>query len=93
MAMFLMLGKYSAEALKGASPSRTKKANAMIEKCGGKVASIYALLGGYDLALLVEFPGLAEAMKASLTISKATGVALATHPAMPVEEFDQLLAG
>jgi uncharacterized protein with GYD domain len=93
MATFLMLGKYTTESLKAASPGRTKKIIGMIEKSGGTVSSIYALLGGYDLAFVAEFPGVTEAMKASVTIGKATGIALITHPALPVEEFDKLLGG
>jgi len=36
MATFLMLGKYSAEGLKGASSARTKTAVAALEKAEGK---------------------------------------------------------
>jgi hypothetical protein len=35
MAKFLMLGKYSLEAIKGISSARTKKATVVIEKAGG----------------------------------------------------------
>ena len=37
MAKFLMLGKYSQEALKGISAERTKKVENAIKKAGGKV--------------------------------------------------------
>ena len=63
MAKYLMLGKYSSEAIKGIAPERTKKAVEAIEKSGGKVNSMYALLGLYDLALIVDFSGNSEAMK------------------------------
>jgi uncharacterized protein with GYD domain len=61
MAKFLMLGKYSSEAVKGINPERTKKVTAAIEKAGGKVNSMYALLGAYDLVFIVELPGIQEA--------------------------------
>jgi uncharacterized protein with GYD domain len=91
MATFLMLGRYSMVGIHGASAGRTKKVVAMMERCGGKVKSIYALLGGYDLAIVAEFPGVREAVKASFTASKATGISFSSLPAMPVAEFDKLI--
>ncbi|HOY10850.1 MAG TPA: GYD domain-containing protein, partial [Candidatus Omnitrophota bacterium] len=82
MATFLMLGKYSAEGLKGASSARTKTAVAALEKAGGKVNSMYALLGEHDLAFIVDFPGVTEAMKVSLELAKLTGIAFVTSPAV-----------
>jgi len=90
MAKFLMLGKYSSEAIKGISSERTKKVVDTVEKSGGKVNTMYALLGDYDLAFVVDFPGNFEAMKASVTLSKLTGIAFHTSPAMTVEEFDKI---
>lgn len=90
MAKFLMLGKYSQEAIKGITAERTKRVVDAIEKNGGKVSSMYALLGNYDLAFMVDFPGNSEAMKASVTLSKLTGIAFTTSPAVTVEEFDKM---
>jgi len=90
MAKFLMLGKYSQEAIKGISGERTKKAVSTIEKAGGKVSSMYALLGNYDLALVVDLPGISEAMKASIALTDFTGVSFTTYPAITVEEFDKI---
>lgn len=91
MAKFLMLGRYSHEAIKEASRERTKKAVALIESVGGKVGPMYALLGNYDLALIVELPGISEAIKTSLALSKLTDIAFTTLPAITIEEFDKLL--
>jgi uncharacterized protein with GYD domain len=90
MAKFLMLGKYSAQAMQGITAERTKKVVETIEKSGGKINSMYALLGNYDLAFVVDFPGNAEALKASVGLSKFTGIGFTTSPAMAVEEFDRL---
>lgn len=90
MAKFLMLGKYSTEAIKGLSAERTKKVVDTIEKAGGKVNAMYALLGNYDLAFVVDFPGTSEAMKTSVTLSKLTGIGFTTSPAVTVDEFDKL---
>ena len=90
MAKFVMLGKYSMEALKEASAERTKKGVELIEKSGGKVVSILALLGCYDLLIMVDFPGTNEAMKASIALAKLTGIGFSTCAAISVEEFDKL---
>lgn len=91
MAKFLMLGRYSLEAMKGISAERTQKAMEAIKKSGGKVDSMYALLGNYDLALVVDFPGISEVLKASIDLTKLTGVSFTTSPAVTVEEFDKLV--
>jgi uncharacterized protein with GYD domain len=92
MAKYLMLGKYSVEAIQGITTDRTKKVVGAIEKAGGKINSMYALLGGNDLAFVVDFPGMPEAMRASVSITKMTGIAFTTSPAMTVEEFDKAVA-
>jgi uncharacterized protein with GYD domain len=92
MAKFLMLGKYSSEAIKGIASERTKKVTEAIEKSGGKVNAMYALLGNYDLAFVVDFPGITEALKASVVITKLTGIGFTTYPAISVEEFDKITA-
>lgn len=90
MAKFLMLGKYSVDAIKGITAERTKKVVEIIEKYGGKVNSMYALLGCYDLALVLDFPGVNEMMQASVAITKLTGIGFTTSAAMSVEEFDRI---
>ena len=91
MAKFLMLGKYSQEAIKGISTDRTKKAVSLIEKAGGKIISMYALLGNYDLALVIDLPGNSDAMKVSIALTELTGIAFTTSAAMSVEEFDKIM--
>jgi uncharacterized protein with GYD domain len=90
MAKYLMLGRYSQEAIKGISAERTQKVVDAIEKSKGKINSMYALLGRYDLAFVVDFPGNSEAMKASIALTKLTGIGFTTSPAISVEEFDKL---
>lgn len=91
MAKFLMLGKYSVDGVKGIAAQRTKKAVKIIQKNGGKVHAMYALLGRHDLAFIVEFPGNAGAMTASIAMTKLTGIGFTTYPAIPVEDFDKIL--
>ncbi len=91
MATFLMFGKYSAQALKEMSPGRTQKATDKVKELGGEVKAIYAVLGKMDLLLVVNLPGIEAAMKASLALSKMTGISFTTAPALPVEEFDNII--
>jgi uncharacterized protein with GYD domain len=92
MATFFMFGRYSSEALKGMSAKRTKEAEGLIKKFGGKAESTYALLGEKDLVFILQFPGIEQAIKASVALSKMTGIAFTTFPAVTVEEFDKLIS-
>jgi uncharacterized protein with GYD domain len=91
MAKYVMLGRYSVSAIQEASVQRTEKAVTLIKKLGGKLVEIYALLGAYDLILVVEFPEIKDVMKASMALTKLTDIAFTTSPAIQVEEFDKLL--
>jgi uncharacterized protein with GYD domain len=92
MATFFMFGKYTLEGIKGMSAARTKKIIRIIKKAGGEVRSMHALLGEKDLVFIVDFPGNEEAIKASVAITKLTGIAFTTSPAVTVEEFDRIVS-
>jgi len=92
MTTFFMFGKYSSEALKEMGAERTDKAVNLIKKFGGEVNSMYALLGEQDLVLIVDFPGVEQAMKASVALTKMTGVSFTSSPAVAVEDFDKIIA-
>ncbi|MFA5356889.1 MAG: GYD domain-containing protein [Candidatus Omnitrophota bacterium] len=91
MAKFFMYGKYSKEAMVGISSDRTKKALDAIAKANGKVDSMYALLGKYDIVLIADFPGVADVMKASVALNKLTNISFTSFPAITVEEFDKIM--
>ncbi|MBN1900370.1 GYD domain-containing protein [Candidatus Sumerlaeota bacterium] len=92
MMTFFMFGKYSAEAVKEISANRTAKSQKLMKKFGGKIKSIYALIGDWDLVLIVELPGVTEAMKASVALSKMSKISFSTSPAIPVEQFDKIMS-
>ena len=92
MPIFMMFGKYSPEALKGISPERTDKAVEVIKKNGGKVISMYAVLGEHDLVLTLDFPDSEKALAASVELNKLTGITFTTSPVVEVEKFDKLIA-
>lgn len=92
MPIFMMFGKYSSEALKGISSDRTDKAVDLINKNGGKVISMYAVMGEHDLVLTLDFPDAEKAFAASVALNKLTGISFTTSPVVEVEKFDKLVA-
>jgi len=91
MTTFFMFGKYSAKSVKKISGERTVKATSLIEKFGGEVKAGYALLGKYDIILIIDFPNKDQAMKASVALNRLLGISFETAPAVTMEEFDQLM--
>lgn len=91
MPIFLMFGKYSSEAMKKISAERTKKAVEVINGHGGKVISMYAVLGEHDLVFTLDFPGSEQALAASVDLRKLTGITFTSSPVVDVEAFDKLM--
>ena len=92
MAIFFMFGKYTTKAIEKISADRTQQAVGEIKKLGGEVKAMHVLLGKYDLLFCVALPGIDEAIKASVALSKLTGITFTTCPAVTVEAFDRLVA-
>lgn len=92
MPIFMMFGKYTTEAMQGISPERTDKAVEIIEANGGKVISMYAVMGEHDLVFTLDFPNSENAFAASVALHKATGITFNTSPVVEVEMFDKLIA-
>ena len=93
MALFLFCGKYTADSLAKVSKERTKMATDILAGCGGKIVAGYATLGETDVVLVADLPGVQDAIRASMGLTKALGIAFTTAPAVTIEEFDQLAAG
>ena len=85
MPIFMMFGKYSSESLKGISSERTDRAVNLIKKHGGKVISMYAVLGEHDLVFTLDFPDAEKAMATSVELNKLTGISFTTSPVVEVE--------
>ena len=92
MATYFMFGKYSPEAIRQISKARTGEVTKIIKQCSGELREGYALLGEKDLALIVDFPGNDQAVKASVQLSRSTGICFSCTPAVTVQEFDNLVA-
>ena len=91
MATYLMFGKYSDDSIKQISAKRSEDAMAVVSKAGGELEGGYALLGDYDLVLIIDLPGMEQAMKTSVALAKLLGISFTTSPAMTIEEFDKLV--
>ena len=92
MATYVMLGKYSIDAVGAISAERTQKAGAALRVIGGELKNAYFLLGATDLLLVVELPGTEAAMKASAALSRLLGISFTTSPAVSGEVFDRIMA-
>ncbi len=92
MQTFIMLGKYPTQALQGMSVQRTQKAKNLVKQFGGEVQAVYATLGDWDLLVIASLPGPEEAMKASVALTKLTGIGFSTVPAVTVDTFDKLMS-
>lgn len=93
MTTFFMFGKYTAESFREMSAERTQQVVNEIERLGGKINAMNILLGEYDVLLCVSLPGIEDALKASVALTKLTGISFTTCPAVTVEAFDRLVQG
>ncbi len=93
MDTFIMMGKYSTDAVKEIRGDSAMKADQIVKQCGGTIVGAYATLGEVDMLLIARFPSVAEAMKASFGLNKALGISFATRPAIRIEDFDKLVGG
>jgi len=91
MATYFMFGKYSPESVRDIAVERTREAVGIVEDHEGQISAMFALLGPYDLVLIVNLPGNTEAMHASIELSRATGITFTTAPAISIEKFDQMI--
>jgi uncharacterized protein with GYD domain len=91
MSIFLMFGKYSSEATNDISSDRTEKSRKLIQKNGGKIISMFAVMGEHDLVFTIDFPDADKAIATSVALHKLTGIHFTTSPVVDVEQFDKLV--
>ena len=91
MPIYMMFGKYTSQAAQGISSERTDEAKSVIERHGGKVVSMYAVLGQHDLVLTLDLPDTETALGVSAELNRLTGISFVTSPVVEVEKFDTLI--
>ena len=92
MATYIMLGKYSPDALGRISADRTWEALAQIKENGGEPKATWVTLGGTDVVAVMDLPDTEHALRTSIGLSKLLGISFTTLPAVTAEEFDKLMA-
>ena len=92
MAIFIMYGKYSREAVELISAERHLEVDKLLERFGGKMKAEYCMLGEKDVLFIIELPGTREAMQLSIALSRMTGITFNTSAAVTVTEFLELAA-
>jgi uncharacterized protein with GYD domain len=91
MATYLLFGKYSLESVQEISAARTEQAMELIKENGGAFKSGYATLGEQDIVIVVDLPGIEQAIKVSVGLAKMLGISFTTSPAVSLEEFDRIV--
>lgn len=91
MNTFFMFGKFASGAVEKISRDRVRQIVDTVALLGGEVQMMYGLLGPYDLLLIVQFPGMEQALQSSVTISRELNISFSTMPAIAVEAFDRLV--
>ena len=92
MPIFMMFGKYNQDSIKGVSRERTEKAVEIIGQNGGKVISMFAVVGEHDLVFTLDFPTTENALAASVALTMLTGISFTTSPVVDVEQFDRMIS-
>jgi uncharacterized protein with GYD domain len=90
MGTFVMLGKYSQDAVKKMSQKRTAETERTVAGMGGTVRAMYATLGEFDLLFIVDLPKIEDIMRLSVRLNRLTGISFSSYPAITVEAFDKL---
>ena len=90
MQTFFFFGTYTPDAIEGIDARRTKQAEETITGFGGTLRSVYALLGEYDIVMIVDLPGVPEALQVSIALNQKTGISFSSSPALPVADFDRV---
>ena len=91
MKTFLIFGKSSSQELKEISLKYRAEVVSLVNDFGGNVRSMYIMLRERYLVLIFTFPGIKTAMSASIALSKLTGISFTTLPAVPIDEFNNIV--
>jgi len=90
MALYVTLWKYTKDGLMEVKKTQKhfEMAKRVIKDAGGKLISIYGLMGQYDLITVMEMP---NDKAAATTILKICSTGRITSETMPAISFDEFL--
>lgn len=89
MALYVTLWKYSKDGLMEVKKTQKhfEMAKKVIKAAGGKLISIYGLMGHYDLLTVMEMPSDKVAATTVLKICSTGRITSETMPAMAIDDF------
>jgi uncharacterized protein with GYD domain len=74
------------------SPSRLDIAKKAFENAGGKITSVFMLMGQYDMAIIAEAPDDATMARVILSLASRGGVRTVTHRAFTEDEYRKIIS-
>ncbi len=74
------------------SPSRLDTAKKAFESAGGKIISVFLLMGEYDMAIVVEAPDDTTMARVTLSLASRGGVRTVTHRAFTEDEYRKIIS-
>jgi uncharacterized protein with GYD domain len=92
MKTFFIFGKSSPKELKEISLKYRAEVVSLVKDFGGDVGSMHVMLREKYLILISPFPGIKTAKKASISLSKFTGISFRTLQAILADDFQELKA-
>ena len=89
MPTYVTLWKYTKDGLMDIkkTPQRFEIVKKIIEKAGGKLLSIYGLIGEYDLITVMELPDEKAAFSTILKICSTGRITSQTMTALSIDDF------
>ena len=89
MSLFVTLWKYTKEGLMDMNntPDRYEVVKKIISEAGGKLISIYGLIGEYDVITIMELPDEKTAASTILKICSKGRVVSQTMTALSIDDF------
>jgi uncharacterized protein with GYD domain len=95
MATFVTLWKYTKDGLVDMkkTPERFEVVKKLITDAGGKLISVYGLIGEYDVMTIMEMPDEKAAITTILKICSKGRVIPMTMTALSIEDFLKLTKG
>jgi uncharacterized protein with GYD domain len=73
------------------SPARLDAAKKAFESAGGKISSVFMLMGQYDMAVIAEAPDDATMARVILSLASKGGIRTVTHRAFTEDEYRKII--
>jgi uncharacterized protein with GYD domain len=95
MATYLSLLRWTKEGVEKIkdSPARLDAGKKAFEAAGGKIISVFLLMGQYDMAIVAEAPDDATIARVSLALASKGSVHTETLRAFTEDEYRTIIAG